>query len=91
MTGSSDLRLTRIALNNGSGHMPALGCGTLIPDAAETLAVTRDALSLPHSHSVCISTGERAGPTGSKRQCYLRQRRNFARYLESNGKSRGPR
>ena len=161
MIASSDFRLTRIALNNGSGHMPALGCGTLIPDAAETIAATRDALaagfrhfdcaeryrnerevgealqeglaaggiaredifvttklwnyqssararrtglrgesgqtraqlsgSLPHSHSVCISTGGRAGPTGSKRQCHLRQRSDFARYLESNGKSRGPR
>ena len=32
MTGSSDFRLTRIPLNNASGYMPALGCGTLIPD-----------------------------------------------------------
>ncbi|WP_154017627.1 hypothetical protein [Criblamydia sequanensis] len=35
MTGSSDLRLIRIPLNNGSGLIPAIGCGTLIPDAAE--------------------------------------------------------
>ena len=41
MTGSSDLRLTRIPLNNGSGHMPALGFGTLIPDPAETITATR--------------------------------------------------
>ena len=53
MTGSSDLRLTRIALNNGSGHMPALGCGTLIPDAAETIAVTRDALAAGFRHFDC--------------------------------------
>jgi Aldo/keto reductase family len=44
MTESSDFRRTRIPLNNGAGHMPALGFGTLIPDAAATLAATRDAL-----------------------------------------------
>ena len=53
MTGSSDLRLTRIALNNGSGHMPALGCGTLIPDPAETIAATRDALAAGFRHFDC--------------------------------------
>ena len=53
MIGSSDLRLTRIALNNGSGHMPALGCGTLIPDAAETISATRDALAAGFRHFDC--------------------------------------
>jgi alcohol dehydrogenase (NADP+) len=53
MTGSSDLRLTRIALNNGSGHMPALGCGTLIPDAAGTIAATRGALAAGFRHFDC--------------------------------------
>ena len=37
MIESSDLRMTRIPLKNGSGHMPALGFGTLIPDAAVTI------------------------------------------------------
>src|SRR4249919_3322373 len=53
MTGSSDLRLTRIALNNGSGFIPALGCGTLIPDAAETREATRDALVAGFRHFDC--------------------------------------
>jgi len=53
MTGSSDLRLTRIALNNGSGRMPALGCGTLIPDAAETKTATKDALAAGFRHYDC--------------------------------------
>ena len=53
MTESSDLRLTRITLNNGSGHMPALGCGTLIPDAAETIAATKDALAAGFRHFDC--------------------------------------
>lgn len=53
MTGSSDLRLTRIPLNNGSGLIPALGCGTLIPDAAETKEATIDALAAGFRHFDC--------------------------------------
>src|ERR1700755_3451819 len=53
MTGSSDLRLTRIPLNNGSGQMPALGFGTLIPDAAVTITATRDALEAVFLHFDC--------------------------------------
>ncbi len=53
MTGSSDLRFTRIALNNGSGHMPALGCGTLIPDPDETRIATRAALAAGFRHFDC--------------------------------------
>jgi len=44
MIESPDLRLTRRPLNDGAGHMPALGFGTLIPDAALTRTATRDAL-----------------------------------------------
>ena len=53
MTESSDLRLTRMLLNNGSGHIPALGFGTLIPDAAETITATRDALDAGFRHFDC--------------------------------------
>ena len=53
MTVSSDLRLTRMPLNNRSGHMPALGFGTLIPDAAETITATRDALDAGFRHFDC--------------------------------------
>jgi len=34
MTESSDLRMARIPLNHGAGHVPVLGFGTLIPDTA---------------------------------------------------------
>ena len=44
MNASSDLRMTRIPLNEGAGQIPALGFGTLIPDAALTITATRDAL-----------------------------------------------
>src|SRR5215467_6831400 len=53
MSASSDLRMTRILLKNGSGHMPALGFGTLIPDAAVTITATRDALGAGFRHFDC--------------------------------------
>jgi aldehyde reductase len=53
MIGSSDLRIARIALGHGAGHMPALGFGTLIPDAAVTITATRDALEAGFRHFDC--------------------------------------
>ena len=50
MTGSSDFRSTRIPLNHGAGQMPALGFGTLIPDAALTITATRNALEAGFRH-----------------------------------------
>src|SRR5271154_1693532 len=44
MVESDNLRYTKIALNNGSGAIPALGFGTLIPDPAATRTATRAAL-----------------------------------------------
>ncbi len=44
MVESDDLRYTKIALNNGSGAIPALGFGTLIPDPVATRTATRAAL-----------------------------------------------
>ncbi len=53
MAETSDLRLTKIPLNNGSGQIPALGFGTLIPDAAVTRTATRDALEAGFRHFDC--------------------------------------
>jgi aldehyde reductase len=53
MIESSDLQMTRLPLNHGAGHMPALGFGTLIPDAAETISATRDALEAGFRHFDC--------------------------------------
>jgi diketogulonate reductase-like aldo/keto reductase len=44
MLNPNDLRYTKIALNNGSGAMPALGFGTLIPDPVATRNATKAAL-----------------------------------------------
>ena len=53
MTDPSDFRSTRIVLNHGGGRMPALGFGTLIPDAATTTRSTRDALEAGYRHFDC--------------------------------------
>jgi hypothetical protein len=55
MTESSDTRLTRMPLNNGSGHMPALGFGALIPGAAETSTASRDALEAGFRYIDCAA------------------------------------
>jgi alcohol dehydrogenase (NADP+) len=53
MIDSSDFRNTRIPLKHGTGQMPALGFGTLIPDAAATLSATRNALDAGFRHFDC--------------------------------------
>ena len=53
MIESSDFRMRRMPLHNGDGLMPALGFGTLIPDAAVTLRATRDALEAGFRHFDC--------------------------------------
>ncbi len=53
MTESPELRMMRMPLNNGNGQMPALGFGTLIPDAALTITATRDALEAGFRHFDC--------------------------------------
>ena len=44
MIEPDNLRYTRLALNNGSGAIPALGFGTLIPDPIATKNATKAAL-----------------------------------------------
>lgn len=53
MIESSDFRNIRIPLNTGSGHIPALGFGTLIPDPAVTISATKDALAAGFRHFDC--------------------------------------
>src|SRR5450755_764294 len=53
MIESSDFRTKRMPLNHRAGHMPVLGFGTLIPDAAETLRATRAALEAGFRHFDC--------------------------------------
>ncbi len=44
MVETDNLRYTKIALNHGSGAIPALGFGTLIPDPLATRTATKSAL-----------------------------------------------
>lgn len=48
-----DLQHAKIPLNHGNGLIPALGCGTLIPDRDETRRATRDALEAGFRHFDC--------------------------------------
>ena len=48
-----DLQHANIPLNHGNGQIPALGCGTLIPDHAETRRATQDALEAGFRHFDC--------------------------------------
>jgi alcohol dehydrogenase (NADP+) len=46
----SDLRMKKMPLKTGGGLMPALGFGTLIPDAAVTITATKGALEAGFRH-----------------------------------------
>jgi aldehyde reductase len=49
----SELRFTTIPLSLGAGKIPALGFGTLIPEAAETRRATSSALEVGFRHFDC--------------------------------------
>jgi len=53
MNEPSDFRLKRMPLNHSAGLMPALGFGTLIPEAIATISATRDALEAGFRHFDC--------------------------------------
>jgi alcohol dehydrogenase (NADP+) len=50
---SSELQFEKIPLNFGAGKIPALGFGTLIPDATETRLATSSALEVGFRHFDC--------------------------------------
>jgi diketogulonate reductase-like aldo/keto reductase len=53
MVTPDTLRYTRIPLNDGSGAMPAVGFGTLIPDPFATRQATKTALEAGFRHFDC--------------------------------------
>src|SRR5215472_12426423 len=71
MTDSSELRLRKLPLNNQSGEMPALGFGTLIPDAAVTITATRDALEAGFRHFDCAERYQNEREVGEALQAGL--------------------
>src|ERR1700730_8255549 len=71
MIGSSDFRITRMPLNHGAGHMPVLGFGTLIPDAAATISAARDALEAGFRHFDCAERYRNESAVGEALQAGL--------------------
>ena len=53
MATSDTLRYTRIPLSHGSGAIPAVGFGTLIPDPVATKQATETALKIGFRHLDC--------------------------------------
>jgi len=53
MTTSDALRYTRIPITHGSGAIPAVGFGTLIPDPVATRRATKTALEVGFRHFDC--------------------------------------
>lgn len=53
LSESPELRMRKLPLKYGSGAIPALGFGTLIPDPAVTIRATRDALEAGFRHFDC--------------------------------------
>ncbi len=53
MASPDTLRYTRIPLTHGSGAMPAVGFGTLLPDPLATSQATKTALEVGYRHLDC--------------------------------------
>src|ERR1700744_5410399 len=65
MIKSSDFQHMRLPLNHGTGRMPVLGFGTLIPDAATTIGATRDALKAGFRHFDCAERYKNESQVGN--------------------------
>ena len=89
MTQSPDLRFTRMPLNNGSGRMPALGFGTLIPDPALTVTATRAALETGFRHFDCAERYRNEREVGEALQAGIAAgklaREDLYRFLAASG------
>ena len=68
MTTSDTLRYTRIRLNHGSGAIPAVGFGTLIPDPLATKQATRAALEVGFRHLDCAERYRNEAAVGEAMQ-----------------------
>jgi alcohol dehydrogenase (NADP+) len=71
MIESADLRMTRIPVTHGTGRMPALGFGTLIPDPAVTITATRNALEAGFRHFDCAERYRNESEVGEALQAGL--------------------
>ena len=64
MNAPTDFQLQKIPLKHGPGAMPAIGFGTLIPDAATTRTAVHDALTQGYRHFDCAERYRNEGEVG---------------------------
>src|ERR1700734_2442419 len=72
MLENDNLRYTKMALNNGSGAMPALGFGTLIPDPVVTRQATKAALEAGFRHFDCAERYRNEDAVGEAMQAVFK-------------------
>jgi diketogulonate reductase-like aldo/keto reductase len=60
MTAPDTPRYTRVPLTHGSGAIPAVGLGTLIPNPLATIQATKTALDLGFRHLDCVERFRRS-------------------------------
>src|SRR6516225_361030 len=72
MTMSDTLRYTRIHLSHGSGELPAVGFGTLIPDPLATKQATKTALEVGFRHLDCAERYRNEEAAGDAMQTVLK-------------------
>ena len=68
MASPDTLRYTRIPLTHGSGAIPAVGFGTLIPDPLATKQATQTALEVGFRHLDCAERYRNAAAVGDAMQ-----------------------
>jgi diketogulonate reductase-like aldo/keto reductase len=68
MSAADALRYTKIPLNNGSGAIPAVGFGTLIPDSLVTKQATSTALEAGFRQFDCAERYRNEEPVGEAMQ-----------------------
>jgi diketogulonate reductase-like aldo/keto reductase len=72
MASADALRYTRIPLTHGSGAIPAVGFGTLIPDPLVTKQATQTALEVGFRHLDCAERYRNEGAVGDAVQAMLK-------------------
>ncbi len=72
MASPDTLRYTRIPLTHGSGAIPAVGFGTLIPDPLATKQATKTALEVGFRHLDCAERYRNEDAVGDAMQAVLK-------------------
>ncbi len=72
MASADTLRFTRIPLTHGSGAIPAVGFGTLIPDPLVTTQATKTALEVGFRHLDCAERYRNEAAVGEAMQAVFK-------------------